>query len=101
MHKPVDSAVSGPGSCQESQAARIGLWARFLIAVLIVSMLGILGRVAQLKVSPDPRLYVAAGTSTSSFNEMARRGDIRSSLSAKVPKWNVPRISFQWSLDLP
>ncbi len=72
MSRRARPAREGPAG----QAWRAGAWARMLVAVLTVGLAVILLRVAQLKVIPDSRLAAAMGSRTSSFAELARRGDL-------------------------
>jgi cell division protein FtsI/penicillin-binding protein 2 len=61
---------------QAWQAARILAWARLLVGVTILLMLGVGARVVQLKIAPDPRLAGAVGSPLSGRGEPARRGDV-------------------------
>lgn len=56
------------------QGARIVRWAGFYLALIVIAFTGLIGRVVQLKLRPDPRLPQAVETSTSSRTELARRG---------------------------
>ncbi len=60
----------------EGQARRAGAWAQMHVIGLTVGLGVILLRVAQLKVIPDERLAAAMGSRTSSFAELAPRGDL-------------------------
>lgn len=59
-----------------AQATRVVLWGRVFLALIILGMFGLLGRVVQLKIHPDPRLLPAVGTSISTRFEQTRRGDL-------------------------
>lgn len=58
------------------QAARVEQWGKFLLISVVVCMVGLLGRVVQLKIAPDARLSPAVGSTVSSRAEMTRRGDL-------------------------
>ncbi len=47
-----------------------------MLAAIIIALIGVLGRVVQLKISPDSRLAGAVGTALSSRDELARRGEL-------------------------
>ena len=51
-----------------------GRWAIVMVTCILLTMLGLIGRVVQLKVKPDPRLPRAAEASISSRTEFTRRG---------------------------
>ncbi|MHC5022650.1 MAG: peptidoglycan D,D-transpeptidase FtsI family protein [Planctomycetota bacterium] len=55
---------------------RIGAWTNVLAAMLVLGLLGMLGRVAWLKVTPDARLVAAAGSAESHRRDLARRGEL-------------------------
>ncbi|MDY7107029.1 MAG: penicillin-binding protein 2 [Planctomycetota bacterium] len=70
------STISNVDGLHAWQARRIAAWGRLIVALLIVAMLGVLGRVVQLKLGPDPRMAEAVGTAISSRPELGRRGDL-------------------------
>ncbi|MCI0363293.1 MAG: hypothetical protein L0219_05380, partial [Phycisphaerales bacterium] len=58
------------------QGARIILWGRALLLVVLVGMFGTFMRVVQLKLVPNQRLSAAVGSPISTRIEMNRRGDL-------------------------
>lgn len=60
----------------QAQANRVSAWGRVLVFGIVFVMMLQLARVAQLKVSPEPRLMETVGSPTSSRTELARRGDV-------------------------
>lgn len=58
------------------QSQRIFTCGRVYVAVIIVGMAAMLGRVVQLKIAPDSRLAPAVGTPLSTRVEVTRRGDL-------------------------
>src|SRR4029453_6663060 len=58
------------------QAERAVKWGRIFIIAILVCMGGMLLRVVQLKLIPNPRLLPAVGTPISSRVEFTRRGDL-------------------------
>jgi cell division protein FtsI/penicillin-binding protein 2 len=60
----------------DAQTKRIDAWGRVFIALIIVTLAVQLGRVAQLKLAPDPRLGAVVGSPISTRPELTRRGDI-------------------------
>lgn len=70
------SNISNLDELHAWQADRITGWGRLMLAIIILVMLGVLGRVAQLKLGPDPRMAQAAGTAISSREELGRRGNL-------------------------
>lgn len=75
MKKPKPSALTGV-ELALVQSQRVRAWSWLYLTVMVVMMVGLLGRVAQLKISPDPKLAQSVGSVTSSRTEMARRGDL-------------------------
>lgn len=65
-----------PTELQSSQARRIQRWGGWYLALLLVGLAALLGRVVQLKVAPNERLQSAVGSSLSSRVELTRRGDL-------------------------
>ncbi|HWB18668.1 MAG TPA: penicillin-binding protein 2 [Phycisphaerales bacterium] len=68
--------TNGQSPFMEAQAARIAKFGRVYVTLIIVVMGVLLGRVVQLKISPDERLQAAVGTSFSSRPEIRRTGDL-------------------------
>ncbi len=58
------------------QAQRTLAFGRVYVALIILAMIGLLGRVVQIKIAPDPRLEPSVGSAISSRVEIARRGDL-------------------------
>lgn len=58
------------------QVERAFAWGRLLVVVMVTLMAGVLARVVQLKVMPDPRLHAAAGSTVASRTDTGRRGDL-------------------------
>lgn len=61
---------------RQQQAARVERWGKRLLIAVVVCMVGLLGRVVQLKLAPDARLGPAVGSTISSRAELTRRGDL-------------------------
>jgi cell division protein FtsI/penicillin-binding protein 2 len=61
---------------RQAQAARVARWGKCLLLMIALGMVGLLGRVVQLKLMPDPRLKPAVGAPISTRTEMTRRGDL-------------------------
>ncbi len=68
--------ISNVEELHEWQADRTIAWGRLMLIVILLAILGVLGRVAQLKLGPDPRMARAVGSAISSRGELARRGDL-------------------------
>jgi cell division protein FtsI (penicillin-binding protein 3) len=68
--------ISNTDELQAWQSQRVVGWGRLMLTIIILAMLGVLGRVVQLKLQPDPRMAAAVGSAMSSRPEMARRGDL-------------------------
>ncbi len=64
------------GSECHIQTARAAAWSTLLVSLIIAALLGLLVRVAQLKLRPDPALALAAGATMTSRTELAPRGDL-------------------------
>src|SRR5262245_12240049 len=58
------------------QAQRIADCGRAFMLVILIGLIGLLGRIVQLKVAPNPRLGRAFGTSISPRVGLTRRGDL-------------------------
>jgi len=58
------------------QAQRVAVWGNVFLIVVVIGMVGLLGRVVQLKLAPDSRLAAAVGSPMSTRKEMASRGDL-------------------------
>ena len=58
------------------QSARAAAWSRVVLGGVLVIFLIVLGRVAQLKVQPDPRMAEAVGSPMSKAEQLSRRGDL-------------------------
>jgi len=67
-------AASDPHRGQAAQCRRIAGWTGLYVSLTIIAYAGLVGRVVQLKLDPDRRLPLAVETSTSTRNELARRG---------------------------
>ncbi len=61
---------------RQKQSDRIALWGKRMLIAIVIGMVGLLGRVVQLKTAPDERLAPAVGSSVSTRAEMTRRGDL-------------------------
>ncbi len=70
------NSQSTPDDLFGTQAQRISAWGRVFVIVIVAAMVLQLVRVAQLKVSPEPRLLETVGSPVSSRTELARRGDV-------------------------
>lgn len=64
------------GSACHIQTARAAAWSTLLVSLIIAALLGLLVRVTQLKLRPDPALVLAAGATMTSRTELAPRGDL-------------------------
>ena len=71
-----DNSTISISELRNAQAARVVLWGRVFLILIILGMIGLLGRVVQLKLAPDRRLFPAVGTSISTRFEQTRRGDL-------------------------
>jgi len=70
------SQYADPAELRRWQAARVEAWGRLVLFMAIVALIGVLGRVVQLKLRPDPRMLEAVGSAMSSRDEISRRGDL-------------------------
>ena len=68
--------MAGPNETRHAQSNRAAAWARLLVLGLVLAMLGLLGRVAQLKLHPDAQLLQTVTPPVSSRPEFARRGHL-------------------------
>src|SRR5437762_2217535 len=68
--------MTAPIDMHQAQLDRASNWGRVFLVMITVGLVGLLARVVQLKLSPDPRLAPALGSYTSSHIEMGRRGDL-------------------------
>lgn len=65
-----------PNPLAQHQSKRVIAWGRVLVLCIVCAMLLQLARVAQLKVSPAPRLLETVGSPVSTRAELTRRGDV-------------------------
>ncbi len=77
------------GSVCHIQTARAAAWSTLLVSLIIAALLGLLVRVAQLKLRPDPALALAAGATMTSRTELAPRGDILDRRRRKIATSSV------------
>ncbi|MCH8151582.1 MAG: penicillin-binding protein 2 [Planctomycetes bacterium] len=68
--------MAGANETRHAQLDRAAAWARLIVLGLVLAMLGLLGRVAQLKLYPDAQLLPAVTPPVSSRPEFARRGNL-------------------------
>ncbi len=68
--------TSTPDDIRRIQASRTAAWSRLLVLGMLACLLVVLGRVAQLKISPGAQLRPAMTPRLSTRVEPARRGDL-------------------------
>ncbi|MHC4106660.1 MAG: peptidoglycan D,D-transpeptidase FtsI family protein [Planctomycetota bacterium] len=64
------------GSVYQIQKARAVAWSSLLVSLIMAALLGLLVRVGDLKLRPDPDLVLAAGATRASRTVLAPRGDL-------------------------
>jgi cell division protein FtsI (penicillin-binding protein 3) len=72
----LDDAIMTRDDAASWQSRRALRWSIASVGLMLLMLVGLIGRVVQLKLDPDPQLARAAGDATSSRLELASRGDI-------------------------
>lgn len=71
-----DDTIMAEDDVATWQSRRALRWSIACVGLILLMLVGLVGRVVQLKLQPDPQLARAAGDATSSRVELASRGDI-------------------------